>query len=920
LFAGVVLTVAVGFVLYVKGVVNPIRLVIDSLRSDGPIERPRDDKLGFNDIANAVTDFLRRSGTTPPLVLAITAPWGAGKSSLMNLLRHRLRARGVCGVTFNVWHHQQESLLLPSLLNAIREQGLPPFFSWRNFRFRQRLLRQRWRQRPYVGTLCLVFCTYWLYVVLAPVGANLWLAAQESRQVLIPPVCEVADPALVDDPGFLARTNNVLRYAVLAPVCEGVLSDSLSWVGLFFELKFSEAAKVIWSRVASDPAEVLGAIAWMLGLLGTYVISAHFLRVFPERPSVLLAEATRRLKISDLDAQTSFRDRFRQHFRDVSEALQPYTMTIFIDDLDRCRAATCFEMLESINYLVSNGNIFVILGVDREVLLSQVGLCTADVALAAAAAEGPLDVAALDSTQKAQIVQDYAQRYVQKLFQIEIPVPSLESIKREQLPSYDFVRSLWLLARRHMHKLPANGVVTERADGIAEILKDAGSVRVASAWLQHVIAAVGRCFTFVLRFGRLLPYLLLLWIFVWGLANIDDWQLLLAGRQNIFEKISKEIDHDEFLESARKEGHQFMANILGPKLVGEKNSGQAKSVYVLSDTCFDQQMKELPCRTRVDGQLKHLLALNDEIAKQRAALRQAVRVKNSSELTQVRRQWVQWKELIEDHSERFEQLLFTLRPDADKGDGSAAAEASRLKESGPDRAKGKGSVSADMAEGRLPMTDMLGGFGMAAMIFATVVFLMPARFEISDSPEFSAAEEIWRKLLLAVRAKNTPREHNRFINRARYVTERLRRRLRDRPTVFDRIQFNGSQHELSIAEENIVALSAIYTVYDKRKFGVPFADCVLDLARQAGYCRDGVAVKEPPPNAAGLQPAEKNRRMIAECMRKHLDKFPKGAGLTTHDVEVFLDYVGEAHFDDTQEPAVPNVVIAPVEKELEPAV
>jgi hypothetical protein len=49
-----------------------------------------DDKLGYATYADAITLFLLDAATPPPLSISIQAPWGAGKSSLMQMIRERL--------------------------------------------------------------------------------------------------------------------------------------------------------------------------------------------------------------------------------------------------------------------------------------------------------------------------------------------------------------------------------------------------------------------------------------------------------------------------------------------------------------------------------------------------------------------------------------------------------------------------------------------------------------------------------------------------------------------------------------------------------------------------------------------------------------------------------------------------------------
>jgi hypothetical protein len=67
-----------------------------SFRPETPITRDFwtiDDKLGYAPYADAVASFIQHRGTLPPLTIGITAPWGAGKTSLMRMVQHRLDPR-----------------------------------------------------------------------------------------------------------------------------------------------------------------------------------------------------------------------------------------------------------------------------------------------------------------------------------------------------------------------------------------------------------------------------------------------------------------------------------------------------------------------------------------------------------------------------------------------------------------------------------------------------------------------------------------------------------------------------------------------------------------------------------------------------------------------------------------------------------
>lgn len=109
-----------------------------TLKPDLPSEK---DELGFEPLGNALADMLNDTKTQLPLAIALTAPWGGGKSSLMRQVEQRLRetrggSRGVGGevrrwrtVRFDAWKFHQSEQIWASLAKEIykqAQQGLNP--------------------------------------------------------------------------------------------------------------------------------------------------------------------------------------------------------------------------------------------------------------------------------------------------------------------------------------------------------------------------------------------------------------------------------------------------------------------------------------------------------------------------------------------------------------------------------------------------------------------------------------------------------------------------------------------------------------------------------------------------------------------------------------------------------------------------
>ncbi len=349
--------------------------VADRLISDRPLEIDDPDPLGFKAIAFGLSRFLRNEKTLPPLTIAITGKWGSGKSSLMNLLRADLLRNQFQSVWFNAWHHQKEEHLLAALLENVKAQAIPPWYSWHNLRFRYKLFKTRLQRN-------------W------PVFVGLFLLYS----------------TLV---GFLMANPELLRS-------QGLL---LQW------LKTQQPLASIVSGGA--------LLAAATTLLGSFGLLWRGVRAFGLKPARLMASMSGRFSLRDFTAQAGFRYKFEKEFREVTEALSPHNLVILIDDLDRCRPDNVLEVLEAVNFLVASGSCFVVMGLDLDRVERCVGLGFKDVAeelldeQAAAGNAGNGQVAAGDAGRLRRA--EFARQYLEKLINIEVPVPEPTPEQTEKL-------------------------------------------------------------------------------------------------------------------------------------------------------------------------------------------------------------------------------------------------------------------------------------------------------------------------------------------------------------------------------------------------------------------------------------------------------------------------------------------------------
>ncbi|QBE62195.1 P-loop NTPase fold protein [Pseudoduganella lutea] len=330
----------------------------DRLSPDVPITSPQEDQLGYSRIADGLAAFISNPATAPPFSIAITGPWGKGKSSIMSLLRRRLDEWHFPIVWFNAWHHQKSEQILASLFAHIREQALLPWYTKQGLGFRMRLIADRWRDGLPLLALAglLVFFGAWYFTDQASLAA----------------LAETLKEKAVDNEGGNKQ--------------EGLLSAT-SWK----------------AAIAAG------------GTLGLVLIAKNFMGIvtaFGVTPKMLLS-ATAALRPGSLASAAAARYQFAKDFGEVCNAYGIRRLVVFVDDIDRCDPAVVPEVLELINFLMSSGRCFVVMGAEKSWVCGAVANAYKDLAEQVAKGNG-------QHTADAQ--GEFAERYLEKLFNLEVPV------------------------------------------------------------------------------------------------------------------------------------------------------------------------------------------------------------------------------------------------------------------------------------------------------------------------------------------------------------------------------------------------------------------------------------------------------------------------------------------------------------------
>jgi KAP-like P-loop domain-containing protein len=278
--------------------------------ADMPLADDAGDRLGFKPFADAIAGVIDSPRTATPLVMAINAKWGAGKTTLGQMVKRRLETKSAADgyaphVTcwFNSWMHDDAPILPVALAAEVAQVASRSRSFWRRIlnplpsslsTARQRRLRKGFK---YFGLLSVIVLAY---------------AAVSSRS-----------------------------GHTLAPV-----------VGLN-----PEAVKSLTTlRGGASLTALMLALLLLFHVLAAILPVAKSVAEFAKDPE----SAAKTASMPEVRSQLG--KLIRQGTPRGSKFI------IFIDDLDRCLPPRSVEVLEAINQLLDHNQVVVVLMTDMQVV------------------------------------------------------------------------------------------------------------------------------------------------------------------------------------------------------------------------------------------------------------------------------------------------------------------------------------------------------------------------------------------------------------------------------------------------------------------------------------------------------------------------------------------------------------------------
>jgi hypothetical protein len=266
-----------------------------------------------------------------------------------------------------------------------------------------------------------------------PVWFNAW-HHQKGEQILASLFAHIREqsiPPLTSWRGLRFRWRLLIRRGtpvwLLAALLLGVLATLAGYLWQQGPAYWNDLWQVIrtpesfwhkdWSAFTKLFTVLAGMLGSVLGLLRT-------MQGFGLDPQKLVTVNPQNRKTQGLDPGA--RARFAREFRDVTECLKPRKMVIFIDDLDRCSQHSLIEVLEAVNFLASSGDCFIVMGMSPSWVEACVGLEYEHLARAMAEEFPDEDD---DGLHSAEHRRRFARNYLEKLINIEVPIPQLDQAR-----------------------------------------------------------------------------------------------------------------------------------------------------------------------------------------------------------------------------------------------------------------------------------------------------------------------------------------------------------------------------------------------------------------------------------------------------------------------------------------------------------
>ena len=336
------------------------------------------DLLGFTVYADALVKFIEDPRTEKPLTIAIDAPWGMGKSSLMRMIEQRLAHPG------QMEGDNQE----PDQIKKKKKKGQPPAFP-------------------------AVWFNAWQYDQSEAIWANLVLEILKQVRGRMNFWQRLGLTFSLTSQRFDTETlvQNIARYLLIYTL--PILLIGLTLIGIAVLFLAPTVPEVL------EQAQVyIAAVGWGAVLSLIFAVGKEAYDKLTQPFSLKLEEYIRQPDYQDKAGfLTQFRDDFKRVVGVITKTKQGrWPLIIFIDDLDRCEPPKPVEIIEAINLLLDSEHCVFIIGMDSRTVAGSIEAKYKDM------------LAYLEQTGPSGSLT-FGQQFLEKIVQVRFRIPRTDKDK-----------------------------------------------------------------------------------------------------------------------------------------------------------------------------------------------------------------------------------------------------------------------------------------------------------------------------------------------------------------------------------------------------------------------------------------------------------------------------------------------------------
>lgn len=372
--------------------------------------KPQNDVLNYGIFAETICEILKDEDTKPPLAVAILAPWGQGKTSLMKLIQESFSNRE----TPKAKEKQDTETASGGKGGKKNKQG--------GKQSKYQLFKDWLKEDTFDFSPKLEYPTIWFNPWQYQSSNQIWAGMAHA---IITQMVGFLPQYKQEEFWFKLQIQRVDRQALRLEIHKLILVKLLPWLIIFFCTAIIGAILIIKYTWAG--ASVLTLLTLPSLITGIFKYLRENGQSFVEKFGTLV-------KKPDYEKEYGLFHYINEDLRRVFHLLiddkAPKPAIIFIDDLDRCSASKVVEVIEAINLMMNadlNHKCYFIIGMDAQMVAAALDVAYAKL-------QGKFDV----HEKRSGSVGWY---FLDKFIQLPFHIPTLSARQKKRFLQYLFSAS-----------------------------------------------------------------------------------------------------------------------------------------------------------------------------------------------------------------------------------------------------------------------------------------------------------------------------------------------------------------------------------------------------------------------------------------------------------------------------------------------